>query len=71
MPKFSIAFITPSTKKPLRHRIVESEDKDSALKKFFAEETADCYSNDEHGFYYFKEDFYDKESESGSIVQCD
>ncbi|MBD3343844.1 MAG: hypothetical protein GF401_02130 [Chitinivibrionales bacterium] len=71
MPKFSIAFVTPEVKNPLRHRIIETENQDTALRKFFSEEVQGFYSEDDQGFYYFKEDFFDKTSGGGSIIQCD
>ena len=71
MSKFSIAFITPSEQSQLRHRIIESVDQESASKTFFNEEAADCYSEDDQGFFYFKEDFFDKIVPSGSVIQCD
>jgi guanylate kinase len=71
MSKFSIAFIKPTEKNELRHRIIESADQETALKTFFNEEAADCYSVDDQGFFYFKEDFFDKTVPSGSVIQCD
>jgi hypothetical protein len=71
MPKFSIAFISPETEKPLKHRIIESDDQESALKKFFEEETVAYYSNDEQGYHYFKEDFFDPSNGMGNIIVCD
>ena len=68
MPKFSIAFIAPSQQSQLRHRIVEGEDQETALKTFFNEEASDCYSADEQGYYYFKEDFFDETNPSGNII---
>ncbi len=70
MPKFAIAFIAPAENSQLKHRIVESEDQESALKSFFSEETSDYYSNDDQGYYYFKEDFFDATAPSGSIIPC-
>ena len=71
MPKFSIAFITPEQNKPLKHRIIESDDKETALKKFFEEEASEYYSNDEQGYFYFKEDFADQASGVGSLIACE
>lgn len=71
MPKFSIAFITPDSAKPLRHRIIESGDQESALRKFFEEETVEFYSGDEQGYHYFKEDFFDISESTGSILNLD
>ncbi|MBD3393658.1 MAG: hypothetical protein GF418_16160 [Chitinivibrionales bacterium] len=71
MPKFSIAFVTPETGKPLKHRIIESADQDAALKTFFEEETSEYYSNDQQGYHYFKEDFFDDSSGMGSLIVCE
>ncbi|MBD3317968.1 MAG: hypothetical protein GF344_19460 [Chitinivibrionales bacterium] len=68
MPKFAIAFMVPTGKKPLRHRIVESDDRDAALRDFFNEEVSEYYTADDQGFYYFKDDFFDETSPSGSIL---
>ncbi len=68
MPRFAIAFIAPADTKPLRHRIIESADQESALKTFFDEEASDFYSNDEQGYFYFKEDFFDSSNGVGSVV---
>lgn len=71
MPKYSIAFIAASENKSLKHRIVESTDVDSALKAFFKDELAEFYSDNEQGYHYFREDFFDEALAAGSIVQCD
>jgi hypothetical protein len=71
MAKFSIAFIVPAKSNNLRHRIVESQDQDSALKSFFSEEAAEFYSDDDQGFFYFKEDFFDETNSSGSVIRLD
>jgi len=68
MPKFSIAFITPDSDKPLRHRLVDGSDQEAALRKFFEEETAAFYSNDDQGYHYFKEDFFDSSNSIGSLI---
>ena len=71
MPKYSVVFIAPGEKNKLIHRIIESPDQDSALKTFFSEETTEFYSNDEQGYFYFKEDFFDTSNPSGSIILCE
>jgi hypothetical protein len=71
MPKFSIAFIAPSKVSTLKHRIVEGQDQDSALKSFFSDEASEFYSDDDQGFFYFKEDFFDETNPSGSVVRCE
>ncbi len=70
MPKFSIVFLAPVEQNQIRHQIIESSDKESALKTFFTEEIVDFYSDDEQGFFYFKQDFFDPTSPSGSIISC-
>lgn len=69
MPKFAIAFVMPSAEEQLHHRIIETSDKETALKKFFDEEMIKFYSNDEQGYFYFKEDFAD--TSSGSLILCE
>jgi hypothetical protein len=71
MPKFAIAFVVPESQKAIRHRIIEGSDQDAALSVFFKEELTDLYSDDDRGRYYFKEDFFDSTSPSGSILLCD
>ena len=69
MSKFAIAFVLPSTECHLMHKIVESETRDSALRKFFDEEINSVYSADQHGFNCFREDFFDDQSKSGDIIE--
>lgn len=69
MPRFAIAFMTPESEPKLIHKIIESETKEIALRKFFNESVTDYYSSDEDGFHYFKEDFFDDSSPSGSIIE--
>lgn len=69
MPKYSIAFVVPDEKNQLRHRIVEGANEEDALRDFFKSEIQDLYSNDEQGFHYFKEDFYDTSTGSGSLIR--
>ncbi len=71
MSKYAIAFVTPSKKIQLRHRIIEGDSKDLVLRRFFNEEASEFYSNDDQGFHYFKEDFYDELSASGSIIELE
>ncbi|MFP4416587.1 MAG: hypothetical protein ACOC4C_04055 [Fibrobacterota bacterium] len=70
MPKFAIAFIVPVEKNALRHSIIESPNKESALKEFFKKNISDFYSTDEQGYFYFKEDFFDADTGAGSILKC-
>jgi hypothetical protein len=70
MPKFSIAFIAPGESSQLKHPIIEGADQETALRSFFNEEAAEYYSNDDQGYFYFKEDFFDQTLPSGSIISC-
>ena len=70
MSKFSIAFVAPAENSQLKHRIIEGPDQESALKSFFTEETAEYYSSDDQGYFYFKEDFFDQSIPAGSIIPC-
>lgn len=67
MTKYSIAFISPETK--LIHEIIDAENQEEALKDFFYSTRMLCYSNDDDGYYYFKEDFSDHTQKDGSIIE--
>ncbi|MCU0608564.1 MAG: hypothetical protein MUF22_02195 [Chitinispirillaceae bacterium] len=69
MSKYAVAFIVPSKTVSLCHRIVEGETKEEALRKLFNEELKENYSDDDQGFFYFKEDFFDEHAPSGSIIE--
>lgn len=69
MPRFAVAFVTPSENGQLLHRLIESEDKETALRSFFKEFAREFYSEDEQGYHYFKEDFYDEVSAGGSLIE--
>lgn len=69
MKKFAIAFISDDNKDQLRHRIIEGDSQEVVLKVFFEEELTEFYSNDEKGYAYFKEDFYNSIPKSGSIIE--
>lgn len=71
MPNFSIVFITPVGKNKFKHRIIEGPDQESALKTFFVEEITEFYSDDEQGYFYFKDDFFDESNPAGGIVSCE
>jgi len=71
MSKYAIAFVTPAKRMALRHAIMEGENRESALRRFFGENAGEFYSNDEHGFIYFKEDFFDEGNPSGSIIELE
>ena len=69
MSKYAIAFIVPSETSQLCHRIVEGDTKETALRRFFDDDVKGCYSEDDQGFFYFKEDFFDEQARSGSIIE--
>lgn len=69
MSKFCIAFVAPDDQCQLYHSIIENGNQDDALKKFFDTELSKFYSNDENGFFYFKEDFFDSKLKCGSIIE--
>ena len=69
MSKYAIAFIVPSENSQLCHRLVEGDTKEAALRRFFDEEVKGSYSEDDQGFFYFKEDFFDEQAASGSIIE--
>jgi len=70
MSKYAIAFILPSKSSPaVRHRIIEGDTREAALRRFFDEELKEYYSEDDQGFYYFKEDFFDDRTQSGSVIE--
>ena len=69
MPKFSIAFTALTDKNPLRHQVLDAPDQEAALKEFFGKELLDLYSDDEQGYFYFKEDFADRSNRCGSVIQ--
>ena len=71
MKKFSIAFVIPGDTHILRHRIVEAEEREQALQTFFNQEATEYYTNDEKGFHYFKEDFFDESNPGGSIIETE
>jgi len=74
MSKYVVAFITQGKRVQLRHAIVEGENRDAALRSFFtdgANGVNENYSNDEHGFLYFKEDFFDEHNPAGSIIELE
>ena len=69
MPRFAIAFVTPSGNGQLVHQVIENETKDGAMRTFFKESVSEFYSNDDQGFHYFKDDFYDDTTPGGSILE--
>lgn len=69
MARFAVAFVTPVGNGTLVHKIIESENRESALKTFFEESVDEFYSNNAQGFHYFKEDFFDDTAPSGSIIE--
>lgn len=69
MPRFAVAFVTPSENGQLLHRVIENTDKETALRSFFNEFAHEYYSADEQGYHYFKEDFFDDVAAGGSIIE--
>ena len=69
MSRFAIAFVAPTENGQLLHRLIESDDKETALRSFFKEFAREFYSEDEQGYHYFKEDFFDEASSGGSIIE--
>jgi len=67
MPQYSIA--VNSSKNKVIQRIVEGEGQEDALKKFFFDNMADQYSDDDQGYFYFKEDNFDPKAPMGSILE--
>ena len=68
MAYFAIAFVAPTDPPALVHRIVCAENETAALREFFTGAATGFYSNDEHGFAYFLEDF--RSTDTGSILSC-
>lgn len=71
MPRFAVAFVTPSENSRLLHKVIESENKETALREFFKEFVREYYSDDEQGYHYFKEDFFDDVSSGGSLIEIE
>ena len=69
MPRYAIAFVAPTQNGQLIHRIIENESRDTALKAFFSESVSEFYSNDDQGYHYFKDDFFDDTNPGGSIIE--
>ena len=70
MSKYAIAFVLHAKSSPaVCQRIIEGENRETALRRFFDEELKDYYSEDDQGFYYFKEDFFDERVPAGSIIE--
>jgi guanylate kinase len=69
MPNFSIAFVAPSKNTQLCHRIIEADNKEAALRRFFEEELKEYYSEDDQGYFYFKEDFTDERTRIGNMIE--
>jgi hypothetical protein len=67
MNKYSIAFLSPGNN--LLHRIVMAKNEDEALLTFFREIKLASYTQDDEGFYYFKEDFSFGERPAGSVIK--
>lgn len=50
-------------------KIVEGEGRDAALRVFFNENMANQYSDDDQGYHYFKEDYFDPKAPLGSMLE--
>ncbi|MGL1936027.1 MAG: hypothetical protein OCD01_13450 [Fibrobacterales bacterium] len=66
MARFVIAHY--SEKQGTVQKVVELESQETAL-RFYFEQYAQEYSNNEEGFLYFKEDFFDESKPMGSITE--
>jgi hypothetical protein len=69
MNRYSIAFISPGNN--LLHRIIRAKNEEEALQTFFKEIKLASYTQDDDGYFYFKEDFNFGERPAGSIVLID
>jgi hypothetical protein len=72
MNRYSIAFISPGNN--LLHRVVFAKTEDEAMRLFFNEIKLASYTQDDDGFFYFREDFnYTKQGErpAGSIIKVE
>ncbi len=68
MARYAIAVAMPGGNKVIQ-KIFEGEGQEDALKKFFVEHMASNYSDDDQGYFYFKEDYFDPKAPVGSIVE--
>jgi len=69
MNRYSIAFISPGNN--LLHRIIRAKSEEEALRTFFNEIKLASYTQDDDGYFYFKEDFNFGERPAGNILQID
>ena len=67
MPRYAVAVIAPKNK--ILQKVVDGEGQEDALKKFFAEQMFNHYTNDEQGYFYFKEDYFDPQEPLGSVLE--
>jgi hypothetical protein len=69
MPKYAIAFVT--SKPVLIHHLVALDSREAALRFFFKQYLGDAYSQDEEGFTYFKDDFFNADSPMGHVLEVE
>lgn len=69
MPRYAIAFMT--AKPSLIHHFVDMDSRESALRFFFQNYVGDAYSQDEEGFSYFKEDFFQADPPMGHVLEVE
>ncbi|OGS36459.1 MAG: hypothetical protein A2293_00040 [Elusimicrobia bacterium RIFOXYB2_FULL_49_7] len=67
MNKYSIAFLSPGNN--LLHRIVMAKNEEEALRTFFNEIKLASYTQDDEGFFYFKEDFTFGDRPAGNVIK--
>jgi hypothetical protein len=67
MPRYAIAIAAEKSK--VLQKLVEGEGQEDALKKFFFDHMTAHYSNDEQGYFYFREDFFEPSAPIGSILE--
>lgn len=69
MPRYAIAFVT--AKPSLIHQLVSMDSREAALRYFFKQYIGDAYSQDEEGYAYFKDDFFNADSPMGHVLEVD
>ena len=67
MPRYAIAVVSPKSK--ILQKVVEGEGQEDALKRFFSQQMSNRYTDDDQGYFYFKEDFFDPQEPLGSILE--
>jgi hypothetical protein len=69
MPRYSIAFVT--SKPSLIHYLVSMDSREAALLFFFKQYVSEDYSQDDEGFAYFRDDFFNPETPMGSVLEVE